>query len=308
MDANPPLPRTDRLRQLRAFCHTARLGSMTQAAEHLLASQPSVSQQVRSLERELGKTLFERRGAGILLTPDGRKLYRLALPVVMAMDRLPDTFSDRYHESHTGELLVAAGQTTAAFVLPRYIERFRERHPRTRVHVMCGDIPERLERLRAYEVDVAIGAMDAPPPDLVSRRLFSCSHVLITSEDHPLAGRETFEMRELAACPTVLPRTGYYARQMMDAWTRLHGFILEVAAEVDGWSAVKRYVEAGVGICVVPEVCLTAQDRVWRIPMDHFLPGVSFGMLVRPDHAGMPSATRHFIGLLDPDFPAEAQA
>ena len=281
---------------------------MTRAAEYLFSSQPSVSQQVRSLERELAVALFERRGARISLTPAGRRLYRLALPVVMAMDRLPDTFADRYHESHAGELLVAAGQSTAAFVLPRYIERFRERHPGTRVHVRCGGGRQRLEWLRAWEVDVVLGAMDVTPSDLLFRRIFSCSHVLITHEDHPLAGRETFEMRELAPFPTVLPRTGHYARQMMDIHMRLHGFVPVVAAEVDGWNAVKRYVEAGVGVSVVPDVCLTPRDRVSRIPMDHILPAMRYGMLVRPDHAGLSLATRHFIRILDPDFPREAQA
>ena len=308
MDADLALPRTDRLRQLRAFCHTARLESMTRAAEHLSSSQPSVSQQVRLLERELAVALFERRGARISLTPTGRKLYGLALPVVMAMDRLPDTFAERYHESHAGELLVAAGQSTAAFVLPRYLDRFRERHPRTRVYVRCGGGRKRLEWLRAYEVDVAIGAMDVPPSDLLFRRIRSSSHVLITPEDHPLAGRDTVEMRELASSPTVLPRAGYYARLMMDTHMRLHGFIPEVAVEVDGWNAVKRYVEAGVGVSVVPDVCLTARDRVSRIPMDHILPRMSYGRLVRPDHAGLPSATRDFIRILDEDLPGEARA
>ena len=277
------------------------------AAEYLSSSRPSVSQQIRSLERELAVTLLERRGARISLTPAGRKLYRLALPVLMAMDRLPDTFADRYHESHAGELLVAAGQSTAAFVLPRYIERFRERHPGTRVRVRCGGGRKRLDWLRAYEVDVVLGAVDVAPSELLFRPILSCSHVLITPEDHPLAGRETFEMRELASHPTVLPRTGYYARQMMDMHMRLHGFLPEVAVEVDGWNAIKCYVEAGVGVSVVPGVCLTAQDRVWRIPMDHVLPRMSYGMLVRPDHAGLSSATRHFIRILDPDFPAEAR-
>ena len=306
--------RGDRLRQLRAFCHTARLESMTRAAEYLRSSQPSVSQQVRALERELSLDLFERRGVRIALTPAGRRLYRLALPVVTGMDRLPDAFADRYHVSDSGELVIAAGQSTAAFVLPGYLERFRERHPRTRVQVRCGGGRERMEWLRAWEVDVALGAMDVPPPDLLYRHICYSSHVLITPEDHPMAEHDSFEVRDFASHPLVLPRAGFYARQMMDTHMRLHGFVPEVAAEVDGWNAVKRYVEAGVGICVVPEVCLTARDRVRRIPIDHLLPRMSFGMLVRRDRdgaldrTGLTTAAKHFIELLAPDSPAAAEA
>ena len=64
--------RTNRLKQFRAFCHAARLGSITRAAEHLMSSQPAVSLQVRSLEEELGVELFDRRGPRISLTPLGR--------------------------------------------------------------------------------------------------------------------------------------------------------------------------------------------------------------------------------------------
>ena len=279
---------------------------MSRAAEHLSSSQPSVSQQVSSLERELAVTLFERSGARISITPLGRRLLRLALPVVIAMDRLPDTFADRYRESHTGELLVAAGQSTAAFVLPRYLERFRKRYPDARVRVRCGGGSKRVEWLRAYEVDVVFGAMDIPPPDLVFRRVLSCGHVLITPEDHPLAGRNTIDMRDLAPYPTIMPRAGSRTRRMIDTWTRLHGFVPEVAAEVDGWSTVKRYVEAGVGISMVPDICITGQDRIASISMDHVLPRIGYGLLARPDHASLSSAARYFIRLLAPDFPERA--
>ena len=72
--------RRDRLKQLRAFCHAARLGSITRAAERVFSSQPSVSLQIRSLEKELGVGLFERNGPRIVLTAAGRVLYRRALP------------------------------------------------------------------------------------------------------------------------------------------------------------------------------------------------------------------------------------
>ena len=316
MDESTPLAgrHGDRLRQLRAFCHTARLESMTRAAEYLHSSQPSVSQQVRALERELSLDLFERRGVRLTLTPAGKRLYRLAFPVVTGMDRLPNAFADRYHVSDPGELVIAAGQSTAAFVLPGYLERFRERQPRVRVHVRCGGGRERVEWLRAWEVDVALGAMDVPPPDLLYRHIFSCSHVLVTPVDHPLAGRDSFEVGELASHPLVLPRAGFYARQMMDTHMRLHGFVPEVAAEVEGWNAVKRYVEAGVGISVVPEICLTERDRVRRIRVDHLLPRMSYGMLARRDgngeldRTGLTVAAQHFIELLIPDSPAAAEA
>ena len=292
----------DRLRQLRAFCHTARLESITRAAEHLSSSQPSVSQQVRSLERELAVALFDRRGPKLSLTAAGEKLYRRALPTVMAMDRLPDTFADLHWGNEAGDLTLACGQSTAAFVLPEYLRRLRAKHPGIRVRLRCGGGRQRTAWLRAFEVDVAFGAMDVAPDDLEFRPVPSASgrHTLITPEDHPLAGRKAVEMSDLAPWPAVLPPPGYRARTMMDMHTRLHGVQLRVAVEIGGWNLVKRYVEAGAGISVVPDQCLAEGDRVHRIPMDRFLPDIRYGVLLRRDDVRS-LASRRFLDLLRED-------
>ena len=72
----------NRLKQLRAFCHAARTGSVSAAAEKIFLSQPTVSLQIQALERELDTVLFERRGPKIRLTPEGELLYELAQPLV----------------------------------------------------------------------------------------------------------------------------------------------------------------------------------------------------------------------------------
>ena len=64
----------NRMKQLRAFCHASRTGSISEAAEQLFLSQPTVTLQIQALERELNTTLFERRGPKILLTPEGKIL------------------------------------------------------------------------------------------------------------------------------------------------------------------------------------------------------------------------------------------
>lgn len=85
--------RYDRLRQLRAFCCAAELGSISRAAERLELTQPSVSLQIQSLERELGVILFERKGPRIRLTSEGQALHAMAQTMVANIDDLPTQFS-----------------------------------------------------------------------------------------------------------------------------------------------------------------------------------------------------------------------
>ena len=117
----------DLLKQLRAFCYAARLGSVTKAAERVLSSQPAVSLQIRSLEEHLGVALFDRNGPRIALTPAGRSLCERALPLVEGLDRLPDAFAEAF-EGRVGTLNVGASETTASFLLPRYLAAFGELH------------------------------------------------------------------------------------------------------------------------------------------------------------------------------------
>ena len=297
----PPSTRGDRLKQLRAFCHAARLGSITRAAEYIFSSQPAVSQQVRALEDELTVTLFDRNGPRIALSAAGRQLYEVAMPVVAGMDRLPDTFAEQHRGEITGEFHIAAGRSSAAFVVPEHLRRFRERYPGIRVNVRTGTGSERLDWLRAYEVDIVFGAIDVPPPDLEFHFVFPSQHVLITSEDHPLAGRESVELAEAVDYPAIVPVKGSYVRRVAEMVVRQHGLAIDVVLEVDGWSVIKRYVEAGVGISVVPNLCLTDRDRVWRIPFDRYFSDRRYGVLMRRDNVPSLAAER-FIHLMDSHF------
>lgn len=299
----PPIPRGDRLKQLRAFCQVARVGSITRAAEHIFSSQPAVSQHLQTLEEEFGVTLFERRGPRISLTAAGRRLYETTLPTVAALDRLPDTFAAQHRGEVSGELQLAAGAATAGYVIPRYLKPFQERYPGVRVNVRTGTGSERLDWLRAYEVDVAFAAVDVPPPDLSFQFAFSSRHSLITPEDHPLAGRESVELAEAAGFPAIAPASGGYTRDAADMVLRQLGVAIDAVLEVDGWSVIKRYVEAGVGIAVVPDLCLNDRDRVWRIPFNRYFLDRRYGVLTRRDLVPSPTAER-FIELLGSGFRA----
>ena len=295
----PRRSRGNRLKQLRAFCHAARLGSITQAAEYLFTSQPAVSQQVRALEEEFVVTLFERSGPRISLSAPGRRLYEAAMPVVVGMDRLPDTFAERHRGELSGEFRIASGRASAAYILTDLLKPFLDQYPGTRVNVRLGTGRERLDWLRAYEVDVVFGAVDVPPPDLSFHFLTASRFFLITAEDHALAGRESVDLAEAAEYPVIAPRSGTFVRRASDLIIRQHRLAADVVMEVGGWSAIKRYVEAGVGLSVVPDFCLTERDRVWRIPFDRYFSDRRYGVLMRRDPVPSLAAER-FVQLMDP--------
>ena len=230
----PSESRRHRLRQLRAFCHVARLGSISKAAKRVYSSQPAVSVQIRALEEELAVSLVERNGPNITLTSAGRDFYRLALPLVEDIDRLPDTFAEQYHRVVV-DIHVAAGETAATVLLPRYLKKFSERHPDTRVYVRTGTGRDCLEWLRSFEVDLVIAAMDVEPPDLRHYPILAANQVIITPEDHPLAGSESATLQDLGAYPVVRHTVGTHLRQFGEILLQQHRIPVRVGAEIDGW-------------------------------------------------------------------------
>ena len=293
----------DRLRQLRAFCHAARLGSFMQAAESLGVTQPSVSFQVRELEDELETVLFERSESGIELTRAGRRFHDLAEPLVRDMDELSAAPADRIDAAVPEHLHLAASVVGAAQVLPRYVARIRELHPSVRLTVRHGPLREGLELLAGGEVELVLGEKDSYREDsLEYREILTYTMVLITSLDHPLAGRETVSPEEAGAWPAIVPAAGVDNVPYGEDIVRQFGLDTRTAIETGGWGVIKRYVERGLGISVVPGIAVREDDPLSVIPLGEYFPRYSFGVFTHRGEYLTPPA-RALLRLMIPSFP-----
>ena len=293
----------DRLRQLRAFCHAARLGSITQAAMHLGLSQPAVSLHVRELENEFEAILFDRGGSGIRLTSAGEILYELSRPLVQGMDALSVNFIERIDDTVSGRLQIAASVAGASFVLPPFIRQFRDQYPGVRLRVRNCLLSEGVKLLLDDQVEFVLGVKDPYPEDTLEyRQLLPYDIVLITSLDHPLAGRDAVSPEEASAWPAIVPTPGTYSRQFGETAARQFGVDVNVVIKVGGWEVIKRYVETGLGVSVVPSISVRETDRLSVIPLKDYFPTRSFGVFTRRGRFLTPPA-RRLLRLLIPDFP-----
>ena len=299
------------MRQLHAFCLIARLGSVTRAAERLGLTQPAVSLQLRELEHECEAVLFERNHEGVSLTPAGEQFYALAEPLVRGVDELFNSFRLTLEKSARTPppVRLAATVAGAAFVLPQYLKRFRDRYPACSVHVRTLLNHEGIKRLVDDEVDLAVGIKDRYPDDkLVYRELLTYHLVLIAPPDHPLAGRESVTPGEANAYSAIAPPETLYAKEFAKDIARRCGAHVSASIEVGGWGVLKRYVEAGFGIAVVPSLCITETDRLSVIAIDEDVPTLSYGVYLPRERSLTPAASQ-LLGLLVPGaFPTDGHA
>lgn len=291
----------NRLRQLRAFCEAALTGSISKAAERLFLSQPSVSVLVKGLEEDLGSQLFERHGPRIQLTPAGEVLLNLALPMVEALDRLPDLFASHLGEVNAGSLEIAAGESTILYLLPEMVKRFTEAYPQVnlRLHNVTGR--DGLRMLREGEVDFAVGSMIDVPADISYNPIFTYEPMLITPVSHPLASRSRVTLEDISPYGLILPPRHLSTWRIVDLVFQQHGVPYEVVMEAGGWEVIKKFVELGLGVSIVTSICLTGYERLKAIPLNQYFPRRSYGVVIRKGKFLTPQA-KCFLDMMDPDL------
>jgi DNA-binding transcriptional LysR family regulator len=272
----------NQLKQLRAFCAVAKSGKMTDAAEELFLSQPAISLQIRALERELDTVLFERHGPRINMTREGQELYEMARPLVEGLDTLNARFNRQMKgELDSGEVVIAAGESTIIYLLPQLVKLFREKYPN--IHVQLRNVTGRdgLAMIRDDEVDFAIGSMLDIPSDIAYQPVYSFEPALIMPLGHPLADKETVGIEDIAPFGLILPPRRLTTWRMVDRVFQQHQVPFKVALEVGGWEVIKRYVELDFGVSIVTGICLRDDDKLVARNMSAYFPKRSYGTVMR---------------------------
>ncbi|MEJ2213327.1 MAG: LysR family transcriptional regulator [Gammaproteobacteria bacterium] len=291
----------NRLKQLRAFCMAAKTGSISQAAEALYQSQPTVTLQIQALERELKITVFERRGPHISLTPEGAVLLQVAQPLVDGIDGLEENFHAHFGNLDRGELNIAAGESTLLYIMPTFIKRFSEVYPgiQIKLHNVTGR--DGMAMLRSDEADLAIGSMLDIPDDIIYRPSIFYSSTLITPKKHPLAKKKNITLDDISKFGLILPPRHLATWRMLEMVFDQHGSKFQVSLEAGGWEIIKKYVSLDMGISIVTGVCLSNDDNLFQYPLDEFIPKRSYGVVVRRGKFLSPQ-TQAFIDMIDPAF------
>lgn len=273
----------NRLKKLRAFCHVAKYGSVTKAADKLFASQPTVSLQIQALEREMDVVLFERNGPQINLTVEGKILYELSEPLVQSVDHLHETFSAHCGDLTSGELSIAAGESTILYILPDPIQKFTNQYPEIKIRLANETGRDGLEMLRNNDCDIAIGSMLEIPEDIEYEPIVSYNPVLIAPKDHPLSKIENVTLSDISPYGLILPPRHLSTWRIVKMVFAQNNTSYKVNLEAGGWEVIKRYVKIGMGISIVTDVCITEQDReeMIIIPLDDYFPKRSYGIVTR---------------------------
>jgi len=268
-------------RRLLTFRAVAHERSFSRAARGLALSQPSVSNQVAALEREVGVRLLAREPGGLRLTPEGEILLEHA-DVIAERFELARTQLDAAAAGYRMRLRIAGFPTTLAGLIPAAIDRVRADHPAIKVVVDEGasDVEA---RVRAGELDMAIAFQDSSlpreePPGLERRDLMRERFMLAMSPDHRLADRPAVALADLRDDDwTAADPDGLIVRAC-----RAAGFEPNLVSLTRDQLAIRALVARGFAVTLAPQLLADAFSEVALRPIAGDSPARDVYVLLPP--------------------------
>ncbi len=243
------------LHQLRYFLAVAHYRSFTRAAEHEHVAQPSLSQQIRKLEGELGSPLFDRLGHKIRLTALGERFQEHTRRVLRDLENARREADEILQVAH-GQVNLGVIPTVAPFLLPRALAAYARAYPGITVRVAEDLTPALLRRLAEGEIDLALLSLPVKGPEYVAQPLVRDRMFLAVSRHHRLARRpgRRVTLREVAREPFLLLKDGHCFRDDVLQVCRLSRLNPRVAFEGGQFDTLVAMVAAGAGVTLLPEM------------------------------------------------------
>jgi len=288
------------LEALKTFCDLVETGSFTRAAELNFVSQSAVSQQLRALERRYEQKLIERGSrAGAEPTKAGRLLYTESKEIVRRLAALDERLREG-EDRMSGSLRVATVYSVGLHALPQHLKQFLREHPKVAVQVEYLRTDRIYDACVAGKLDFGIVALPTRRPQLEVLKLRSEELVLIVGPDHAFSRRRSVALAELHDEPFVAFDQAVPTRRLIDRILRSHRVQVSMHTEFDNIETIKRSVEAGLGVSIVPQQTTRNETRAGTLVALPFTDGTftrSIGVIYRKHRELSPPATA-FLELL----------
>ncbi|MBC8531719.1 LysR family transcriptional regulator [Gehongia tenuis] len=256
------------IRHLKIFIEVAGTGNMSQAAEKLFITQPSVSQAIADIERYYQIRLFERFSKKLFITEAGRELLGYARHIVSLFEEMEAVALNR---AEVPFLRVGATVTVGTCVIGPVLERLKALRPETETAVMVDNTRVIEEKLVQSELDVALVEGRIKSGELKVEPVVNDQLVLIAGPDHPFYKRKKVQLAELNGQPFILREKGSGTRELFEERMAAEGYTLREKWVCNNSEAIKKAVMGGQGLSVISTLLVEEeihQGKLASIPIE----------------------------------------
>ncbi len=269
-------------------------GNLTQAAEFLHTSQPTLSRELARFEQQLSVSLFSRVRGRLQPTVQGLRLFEEVERSWYGMERIREV-AEGLRDFHQAELSVACLPAFSQSLLPALCQPFLELYPTVSMNIIPRESPLLEEWLSAQRYDLGMTETHSVPAGTERLPLLTVDEVCVLPEQHPLASRQQLTPADFAGLPFISLAKDDSYRQLLDNLFREQQVSRMLRMETHSAASVCAMVKAGVGVSIINP--LTALDYAGRgVVMRRFSISVPFTVsLIRPLHRPASALTGAFI-------------
>lgn len=246
------------INQLEVLAAVAREKSFSRAADVLNRTQPAVSQAIRRLEQEIGEKLFDRSSKDGTLTLAGEVLLDYAKQMLNLRQTAHNAIKEM-RDLHHGKVTISANEHTVFYLLP-VMQEFRRLYPLVKIEVQRGVASRIPSEVLAREVELGVISFKPNDNSVVSLPVITDELVLVVAPNHPLASKTSVSIRDLGAETFVAHNAPSPYRQKVIETFEKQDARLNISVELPSLEAIKKLVEKGVGVALIPK--LTAQSEI----------------------------------------------
>jgi len=253
------------INQISAFLAVAELGSFSLAAEQLHITQPAVSKRIRQLEISINTALFDRISKRIILTPNGKAFKPHAERILQELKSYRFSLS-RQQDSPSGSLSFATSHHIGLHRLPGTLRDFKIRYPQVDLDLHFMDSEDACIAIANNELELAIVTL----PEVADEKLH-CEPVwidqlvVVTADDHPLAGEQEIDPAELLEHAAILPSPGTFTRNIINSLFATSKDQLKIILETNYLETIKVMVAANLGWSILPQSMVDASLSSHRL-------------------------------------------
>jgi len=235
----------------KVFCDLVESGSFSQSAVRNFITQSAVSQQVRSLESKFNTPLLVREGRSVYPTEAGRILYDAAREIMDRFERL-DLQLRSIGEEMAGTVRIATIYSVGLYEMTLVIKTFLKNYPKVNLHVEYSRANRVYEDCLKGNADLGIVTYPKPRKGIQIIPLPADKLILICSPQHPFAGKRQIDLNRLNGQNFVAFERDIPSRRAIDNIFREHHIEVHIVMELDNIETIKRSVEIGAGVSIVP--------------------------------------------------------
>ena len=260
----------------RTFYYVGKYQNITAAAKALYVTQPSVTHAIRSLERELGCSLFIRSQKGVRFTPEGEKFYASIAAACETIFQAEASLEAAKNFSE-GLIAIGASETTLHHYLIPILADFRKDHPGIRLKLFNSNTPEMLQEILSGHIDFAVLVLNKgyKHEDLSVTSLTDFQDIMIAGKAFSDLGGRTVTLKELMNYPLVSMEKGTLTRQFFNGFFHSSNLAPEPDIELATSDLIVPVIRSGLGIGMVPEPFAEdalSRGEIFRLTLEKNIP------------------------------------